>query len=514
MNPQAMLGVSITLNVFTLMVAGLRFWILRRRRRSLTERLSDGLFAMAVLISTANVCGVCYKTAEEIKIRNDNKEAPPIFVELLLFAPRFLKMVYIFAAAYIFELYFLKAAFILFYWGLFNGMDWKRKAALYTTSALVLLSFLATLLLFLLWCNPISNNWSSDLLVVSRDAALGSWTVNSLGAWVHIATDIAILCLPLLILSTLRLRRPEMLALIFVFCMGGLSISASVARYAIIYPYIKRPPLTSKTLSLLELWGIVEMAAAVLAFSLPSFRVMCVRLLASSRTRNNRGNSSSGGNSGGSNPLDSGGGRKPHAGRRIGILDGKGAGSLATTWTIGGGVVDRNGVRRSRAPRFKGVDEDHDDMDIHDLEEGGQEGVLEDLEMGDISMMEIEDGCGSSAEGGSGHGHMHGSALGSDWKESQERLRPGSTETMSTGAAGCDIAVSTIAPPRVETYSSSHAAGMDTLEFGQLMEFDFFPESGAAAGNSNSNSNTHRVRYGDLRIPHGQIPPHVHFRGR
>ena len=87
-----MLGVSITLNAFTLMVAGLRFWILRGRKRSYTERWSDGLFAVAVLISTANVCGVCYKSIEEIEIRNNNKEAPPVIIELLLFAPRFLKV--------------------------------------------------------------------------------------------------------------------------------------------------------------------------------------------------------------------------------------------------------------------------------------------------------------------------------------------------------------------------------------------------------------------------------------
>ena len=235
------------------------------------------------------------------------------------------------------------------------------------------------------------------------------------------------------------------------------------------------------------------MAAAVFAFSLPSFRVMCVRLLASSRTRHNRGNSSSGGISGGSNQLDSGG-RKSHAGRGVGILDGKGNGkgngSLATTWTIGGGVVDRNGVRRSRAPqRLKNVD---DDMDFHDpVDEQGV--VVENLEMGDISMdisMEIDDGgCGSSAEGGSGL--LHGN---SDWKESQERLRPGSTETMSTGP-DCNNAVSML--PRVETYLGS--ARLETRELGQLVEFDFFPEMGATA------SHVYRHGHGDI----SQHPPHV-----
>lgn len=135
--------------------------------------------------------------------------------------------------------------------------------------------------------------------------------------------------LPLLIISSLRLRRPEKLALVFIFCMGGLSIAASVSRFAILYPYIKTPPLTTQTIHVLEVWGTVEMAAAVIAFSLPSLRVLYIRILGLPShiqvTPNSKGNSSGKSRS-----------RKRTPGNTT---------DNSTLWTIGGGQIDSEGNR-------------------------------------------------------------------------------------------------------------------------------------------------------------------------
>ena len=133
--------------------------------------------------------------------------------------------------------------------------------------------------------------------------------------------------LPMLIISTLRLRRPEKLALAFIFCMGGLSIAASVSRFTILYPYIKQPPLTTQTIHVLELWGTVEMAAAVIAFSLPSLRVLYIRLLGLPSHSHVTPQEGSSGRSKG---------RKRTPGNTT---------EDSTLWTIGGGQIDSDGNR-------------------------------------------------------------------------------------------------------------------------------------------------------------------------
>lgn len=274
--PETFISLEIFLASFTILIGALRFWILRHRRRSTAEVISDCLYIFSICVSTANVSMVVYKAFEEIAIRK--KYTGPI-VELYLFAPKYLKITYTLGIIYIVELTTLKGAFIAFYWGLFKGMDSKRRYSLHVVSVIVVMSFFATMGIYLFWVNPISDNWSEILSIVINKSALASLAVNVVMSWLNIFTDLLILGLPLLIISSLRLRRPEKVALAFIFCMGGLSIAASVTRFAIIYPYIKTPPLTTQTIHVLELWGTVEVAAAVTAFSLPSLRVLFTRIL-------------------------------------------------------------------------------------------------------------------------------------------------------------------------------------------------------------------------------------------
>lgn len=274
--PEKFIGLEIFLATFTILIGALRFWILRHRRRSTAELISDCLYIFTICVSTANVSMVVYKAFEEIAIRK--KYTGPI-VELYLFAPKYLKITYIMGIIYIVELTTMKGAFIAFYWGLFQGMDSKRRYSLHMVSVIVVMSFFAAMGIYLFWVNPISDNWSEILSVVINKAALASLAVNVVVSWLNIFTDLLIMGLPLLIISSLRLRRPEKIALVFIFCMGGLSIASSVTRFAILYPYIKTPPLTTQTIHVLELWGTVEIAAAVTAFALPSLRVLYIRML-------------------------------------------------------------------------------------------------------------------------------------------------------------------------------------------------------------------------------------------
>ena len=132
--------------------------------------------------------------------------------------------------------------------------------------------------------------------------------------------------LPLLAITSLRLRAPEKLALIFIFAMGGLSMAASVSRYAHLYQHIKKPPLTPETIHILEVWGSVEMAAAIIAFSLPSLRAFYLRCLG---LRNNTQVA----------PKQQGGYSRQNSKPKSSNTDD------STLLTIGGGKIDSEGHR-------------------------------------------------------------------------------------------------------------------------------------------------------------------------
>lgn len=410
LTPVNLIGLEIFLATFTISIGALRFWILRHRRRTTAELISDILFLFSICVSTANVTLVCYKLFDEIQIR---KKYTGLMVEILLFAPKYLKITYIMGLIYIIELTTMKGAFIAFYCGLFQGIDSRRRYSLHIVSMIVILSFFASMGIYLFWVLPISVNWSSQLGLVVTKAALASLAVNAVVSWLNIFTDLLIMGLPLLIISSLRLRRPEKIALAFIFCMGGLSIAASVSRFTILYPYIKQPPLTTQTVHVLELWGTVEMAAAVTAFSLPSLRVLYIRLLG---LPSHVHVTPQGGSSGRSK------GRKRSP---------KNTTEDSTLWTIGGGQIDPDGNRIVVKKTF----------DVHrEIWPSGED----DLEIGSLDSKErVELGTIGVTVGGEGpiltdptKRSKRGSAVGfggyattevgsmQDGNISQERLRP------------------------------------------------------------------------------------------
>lgn len=78
-------------------------------------------------------------------------------------------------------------------------------------------------------------------------------------------------------LSTLQLRRRENTALIFIFAIGAVSMTATIARCFLIVGITKG--LTPKNTSGMNImiWSTIEMGAALVAVCLPSLRVLLWR---------------------------------------------------------------------------------------------------------------------------------------------------------------------------------------------------------------------------------------------
>lgn len=83
-----------------------------------------------------------------------------------------------------------------------------------------------------------------------------------------------VLLIPLSILNTLHFRRREVIALGFVFVVGAVSIIAAITRLVILVNAMKSANAGQETQRQIEVWSIVEVALAIVAFCLPAFRVL------------------------------------------------------------------------------------------------------------------------------------------------------------------------------------------------------------------------------------------------
>lgn len=91
---------------------------------------------------------------------------------------------------------------------------------------------------------------------------------------IRILTQAKVLFLPFSVLwgSTPKLWKRQIIALAFVFFVGGLSIFAAIARFFVIYPKILRDG-NANIVNTYELWALIEITTCQMAVCLPALRV-------------------------------------------------------------------------------------------------------------------------------------------------------------------------------------------------------------------------------------------------
>ncbi|KAK7915320.1 hypothetical protein PG985_013023 [Apiospora marii] len=143
------------------------------------------------------------------------------------------------------------------------------------------------------WCRPVSSNWNIDGQLCSAVHDINSVTISTVA---NIATDLAILSLPLIALFTksrerrvlmatdaLQLQeqpvavigRAELTGVAFVVAMSALSITAALARFVTL-KLVQHVPRANITHTI-DVWALVEIVASLMAVSLPTLRVFVRR---------------------------------------------------------------------------------------------------------------------------------------------------------------------------------------------------------------------------------------------
>lgn len=170
------------------------------------------------------------------------------------------------------SLWFSKAAFLAFYYSLFQLQGRKTRIVLYGACIFTAATFVLHMLLLTLWCHPISSNWTTTGELCSAVHSISSVTIST---FANVATDLIILAIPIVALTQTRLSKAQKSGVVFIFLVGSISIIAALARFVTL-ELVQNVPKASITHTI-DVWALVEIVASELAVCLPGLRTFLRR---------------------------------------------------------------------------------------------------------------------------------------------------------------------------------------------------------------------------------------------
>ncbi|KAJ5824282.1 hypothetical protein N7447_006622 [Penicillium robsamsonii] len=165
---------------------------------------------------------------------------------------------------YVFNLVWTKLGILLMYYRIFRFPYFKTWA--YIIGIFVILWVICITFLFIFICVPVRKLWYPQIpgRCINQVA---TWVANAVST---IATDIAILLLPIPQVWKLQLRMSEKIAVLIAFSLGFFVVFASAYRFSVLFSY--SPADSSYTLAPTVSWTAIEMAAGIISANLPTLR--------------------------------------------------------------------------------------------------------------------------------------------------------------------------------------------------------------------------------------------------
>lgn len=189
-------------------------------------------------------------------------------------------------------LWLCKAAFLAFYFNLISYLSPRIRLALHAVTAYTIATYILSVGLSVLWCQPISRNWSYGPnncsafmdpipLTIQQFANISTDIMSTYGISVYIAegnvNKVVVMVLPIQIFRNHHLNTREKNGVAFIFFLGILTIAASTTRYALIMKFITNPNngrFKGLPYEVYELAAQLELLVAFFATCLPSLRVL------------------------------------------------------------------------------------------------------------------------------------------------------------------------------------------------------------------------------------------------
>ena len=160
----------------------------------------------------------------------------------------------------------VKISILLLYRSLFRGRTLHIVNSIFI--AVVIAWGLSNLLPSIFSCRPISGFWNFDMQ--PPPVCIDKRVLYVAGSTINIATDVAILCLPIRQVMRLQMHRQTKVALVAVFLLGGLVCIVSAVRFTVLLK-ANSLDLTWEFAGVLA-WTNAELATAIASACLPVTR--------------------------------------------------------------------------------------------------------------------------------------------------------------------------------------------------------------------------------------------------
>ncbi|KAJ4111472.1 hypothetical protein NW768_011826 [Fusarium equiseti] len=176
----------------------------------------------------------------------------------------FLKILLAFENIYVTAVMMIKLALLSMYLRIFPSRRFRLISAI--IAAVVIGWWIAICAVCIFQCHPIKKAWMPWIDGKCIDLK-ASFIGNAIP---NIATDVAILCLPVKQILKLQVNTAQKLSLLVIFMLGSFVLFASIYRFTTIMQF--DPVDTTWTLATACTWCVVEVACGTIALCLPTLR--------------------------------------------------------------------------------------------------------------------------------------------------------------------------------------------------------------------------------------------------
>ncbi|CEI66993.1 hypothetical protein FVEN_g9773 [Fusarium venenatum] len=183
----------------------------------------------------------------------------------------FFKILLAFECIYVTAVMMVKLALIQMYLRIFTSRGFKLASAI--IAGTVVAWWIAICAVCIFQCRPIRRGWMPWLTEGTCIDLKASFIGNAIP---NIATDIAILCLPVTQIVKLQVNIAQKISLLIIFLLGGFVLFASIYRFTTIMQFTMED--TTWTLATACTWCVVEAACGTIALCLPTLRPLMLKI--------------------------------------------------------------------------------------------------------------------------------------------------------------------------------------------------------------------------------------------
>ncbi|KAG6368121.1 hypothetical protein INS49_002322 [Diaporthe citri] len=182
--------------------------------------------------------------------------------------PLYLRSFWVSIVLYNATLMMIKLTFLIQYYRVLGV--YKMKRVIWMTGVVIMMWAFSQLLVVIFTCTPVQKFWETEL-EGQCVPNLPFWYINAAG---NIATDLAILGMPLPVLAKLKLRRQQKYILLGIFCLGFFTCAISLIRLG----YLKQGPDFTWDNVPTSGWSISELCSGIICACLPTLRPLMSKI--------------------------------------------------------------------------------------------------------------------------------------------------------------------------------------------------------------------------------------------